>query len=61
VRAAGVTTHLGHAQRGNAVTVAIEDGQFPILTRGSSWPPTPCTVTTEVTRRSASGRTNYNI
>ena len=58
---AGVKIHLGHAHRGKIVTAIIEDSQFRILHEGTQLAACPRTVIKEVTRRSASGHTDYNI
>jgi len=58
---AGVKIHLGHVHRGKVVTAIIEDSQFRILHEGTQLAACPRTVIKEVTRRSASGHTDYNI
>ncbi len=58
---AGVKIHLGHAHRGKVVTVVIEDSQFRILHEGTQLTAHPRTVIKEVTRRSASGHSRYEV
>src|SRR5437773_5809710 len=52
--------HLGHAHRGEIVTVITEEGQSRILHDGTSYPP-PRTTINEITRRRASGHVNHEV
>ncbi|WP_345354879.1 hypothetical protein [Actinoallomurus liliacearum] len=57
--AAGTKFHIGHAHRGKAVTIALEDTQFRILHQGQELATHPRPHTKEVTHTRASGHIDY--